>query len=133
MAGMGGGNDAERSGHADDGSPDGWTNYLERFHDQRPGVTEAVFEHAPVPGLGSAYDWLISALPARPGRVVDIACGNAPLQPRLTAAENYLGIDVSSAELAHARAQGRGPVVRADARCLPCPTTPSTPSCPRWG
>ncbi|NEE02603.1 class I SAM-dependent methyltransferase [Phytoactinopolyspora halotolerans] len=67
--------------------------------------------------------WLLDGLPGRrPGHALDIACGSAPLHPRLAAADSYLGVDISEGELALARERGRGPVVRADARRLPTPS-----------
>lgn len=96
-----------------------WESYLERYHRERPGITEAAFEHARDAVIGTPYDWLTEQLPARPGRVLDVACGSGPLRPRLAAADTYLGIDISDAELALARQRGRGPVSHADARRLP--------------
>jgi len=96
-----------------------WDAYLATYHAQRPGVTEAAFEHARDPEVGSAYDWLAAALPRRAGRVLDVACGNAAVQPRLGDHDSYLGVDVSEAELHEARRRGRGPVHHGDARALP--------------
>ncbi|WP_407319225.1 methyltransferase domain-containing protein [Isoptericola halotolerans] len=99
---------------------DDWPDYLSDYHDERPGITERALECAAQPPLGTPYDWLSAALPERLGRVLDVACGSAPLQPRLAArAKSYLGVDVSPAELALARERGRGPVVLGDARELP--------------
>ncbi len=96
-----------------------WIEYLHAYHDQRPGITERAFDLVRDPHLGSPYDWLVSALPDRPGQVLDVACGSAPLYPRLTTAASYLGVDLSEAELGLARDRGRGPVERADALALP--------------
>ena len=98
-----------------------WQAYLQRYHAQAPGVTEAAFEHVADPSVGSPYEWLVAALPGRLGDVLDVACGNAALQPRLRGATSYLGVDLSAAELAEARERGRGPVTRGDARTLPVP------------
>lgn len=110
-----------KRGRNDSGARDQWAAYLRRYHEMRPGITEAAFEHARDPSVGTPYDWLVQALPHRPGHVLDIACGNAPLQPRLATADSYVGVDLSAAELTRARTRGRGPVVRADARRLPLP------------
>ncbi|MGP4025815.1 class I SAM-dependent methyltransferase [Actinomadura sp. 3N407] len=52
------------------------------------------------------------------GRVLDLACGNAPLWPAL-GDRPYIGMDVSTAELAEARRAGAHPLVRATASALP--------------
>jgi len=98
-----------------------WDDYLTAYHSARPGITETALEHARDPQVGTAYDWLVDALPAHPGRVLDVASGNAALQPVLPAHEAYLGVDLSEAELACGRSRGRGPLVRGDARALPVP------------
>ncbi len=98
-----------------------WDDYLAAYHKDRPGITETAFVHAADPEVGSAHDWLARALPFGLGAVLDVACGNAALQPRLSGYDRYLGIDRSEPELALARLQGRGPVVAADARALPVP------------
>ncbi|GAA4697586.1 Methyltransferase domain-containing protein [Promicromonospora umidemergens] len=99
--------------------PTPWSAYLGAYHGQRPGITEAAFERACDPLLGSPHDWLTAALADRPGSVLDVACGNAPLRPRLSGAKTYLGVDLSEAEVRAAQALGRGPVVTGDARALP--------------
>lgn len=101
--------------------PAPWPEYLAAYHARRPGITEMAFEHARDRRLGSPYDWLVTALPDRPGDVLDVACGNAPLHPRLPHAATYLGVDLSDAELQAARALRRGPVTHGDARALPVP------------
>jgi SAM-dependent methyltransferase len=98
-----------------------WDAYLATYHAERPGITEAAFEHARNPEVGSAYDWLAAALPRRNGHVLDVACGNAAMQPRLGDHDSYLGVDFSGAELDDARRRGRGPVLRGDTRALPVP------------
>ncbi len=98
-----------------------WEDYLSAFHRERPGITEAVLEHARDATVGSPYEWLADALPDRLGHVLDVACGNAAMQPALTGCTSYLGVDLSEAELDRARDLGRGPVVRGDARALPVP------------
>ncbi|WP_454853636.1 class I SAM-dependent methyltransferase [Promicromonospora soli] len=101
--------------------PTPWSTYLKAYHARRPGITEAAFDHARDPHVGTAHDWLAAALPDQAGDVLDVACGNAPLQPRLSRARSYLGIDLSEAELRAARNAGRGPVLQGDARALPLP------------
>ncbi len=98
---------------------DGWQEYLSRYHESHPGITEAVLTGSPRRDVGTAYEWLRSAIPEKPGRVVDLACGSAPMHPLFAGADSYIGVDVSDAELAVAAARGRGPLTRADARDLP--------------
>jgi ubiquinone/menaquinone biosynthesis C-methylase UbiE len=101
--------------------------YLQDFHQRQAGVTSAAFAHlparSPTSNWTSSYDVLTSLIPAvdTPLSVLDLACGDGHLlgllaarrQPRL----QLLGIDMSQAELAAARAalppsvrllQGRG-------------------------
>lgn len=94
----------------------GWGRYVEEFHDRHAGITERVLRHS-TDHDGDPYDWLLAAVPAA-GRVLDLACGSAPLWPRL-GDRRYIGVDVSSAELAGARRAGAGPLVRATASALP--------------
>jgi SAM-dependent methyltransferase len=96
-----------------------WDDYLTGYHRARPGITEAALNHARDVTHGSPYEWLARALPDRLGHVLDVACGNAALQPALPGYATYLGVDLSAAELDRARDLGRGPVVRGDARALP--------------
>jgi SAM-dependent methyltransferase len=94
-----------------------WVEYLARFHQQRAGVTERVLRRCVDRRGATPYDWLAEpAADAAP--VLDLACGSAPLWPRL-AGRRYLGVDRSTAELALAASRGAGPLVRADAAALP--------------
>lgn len=107
-----------RSGAAD-GPRDrqSWAGYLQRFHQQRPGITDDILAASTSDGI-NAYQWLLEPFPDR-ARLLDIACGNAPLH-RLTAPAGWwVGIDRSEAELARAATQGAGPLVRAEASSLP--------------
>lgn len=58
---------------------DGWSEYLYRYHELHPGITEQVLNGSPHPDVGTAYQWLRSTIPQKPGRVVDLACGSAPM------------------------------------------------------
>lgn len=101
--------------------------YLQDFHQRQVGVTSAAFAHlpatSPAGSWASSYEVLTSLVPAvdTPLTVLDLACGDGHLlgllaarrQPRL----QLLGVDMSQAELAAARAtlpasvllqQGRG-------------------------
>ena len=99
-----------------------WPGYLAAFHAERAGITEDVLEHACDDGGRTPYDWAADAL--REGlsddasaRVLDLACGSAPMSLRLRG-HDYLGMDLSVAELARARARAL-PVTAADAARLP--------------
>lgn len=93
-----------------------WSRYLAEFHRHHPGITEAVLTRARRRGQ-TGYEWLLDAVPAH-GRVLDLACGSAPLWPALRG-RPYLGVDLSAAELDLARRRGAGPLLRADATALP--------------
>lgn len=98
-----------------------WSEYVHSFHADHPGITEQAFRHASHSVVGTPYDWLLQAIDAPPGRVLDVACGNAALLPWLVGHESYLGVDTSEDEVARAQLLGRGPVALADARALPLP------------
>lgn len=98
-----------------------WSDYVHTFHADHPGVTEQAFRHASHATVGTPYDWLLQAVDAPLGRVLDVACGNAALLPWLDGHDSYLGVDTSEAEIARAHALGRGPVILADVRALPLP------------
>lgn len=96
-----------------------WADYLAEFHDARPGITEDALTHAADPLVGTAYDWLAQGLAGPAGCVLDLACGNAALLPRLSAHARYVGVDCSPGELEQGRRQGRGALARGDLRDLP--------------
>ncbi|HLK42318.1 MAG TPA: class I SAM-dependent methyltransferase [Thermoleophilia bacterium] len=92
-------------------------DYLRAYHQQRPGITEAVLDRARRDGT-TAYQWLAEPAPIR-GPVLDLACGSAPMRAALSPHVDYLGVDRSPAELAAARLVAPGRLVRADALSLP--------------
>lgn len=97
--------------------PDDWAGYLDRFHQQRPGITETVLSHCADRNGLNPYQW--AAAPAgQTGPVLDLACGSGPLWPYLTT-RPYLGVDRSAGELSLAAARGAGPLALADATALP--------------
>lgn len=98
-----------------------WSVYLEGYHGRHPAITERALSRARHPDHGTPYDWLLRAVPHPPGDVLDLACGSAPLHPRLPGVSSYLGIDRNRAELDAARSLGRGPLRRAPASDLPLP------------
>jgi SAM-dependent methyltransferase len=91
--------------------------YLRAFHQRHPGITEDVLTRATSEGI-TPYQWLAEAV-GRPGRVLDLACGSAPMSRTLPEGGTYLGVDRSPAELAAARAGGVRAVVRTNADALP--------------
>lgn len=91
-----------------------WQSYLRRFHVEHAGITETILDAC----QGDPYGWLIEAVDVDPGWVLDLACGSAPLLPRLSA-NRYLGVDRSAAELTLAAARGTGWLVCADGAHLP--------------
>lgn len=94
--------------------------YLRTFHQRHPGITEGVLTRAAHGGI-TPYQWLAQAVPAAPGRVLDLACGSAPMRPALPTADSYRGVDRSAAELDAARLRGVDTLIRADAHALPMP------------
>ncbi len=94
-----------------------WAGYLERFHQQRAGITETVLSRCVDRHGLDPYQWAVQPA-GRAGPVLDLACGSGPLWPHLTA-RPYLGIDRSASELSLAAARGARPLVGADATALP--------------
>lgn len=93
-----------------------WPTYLAAFHAERPGITETVLGGARDEAGLDPYTWAAAAVPDG-ARVLDLACGSAPLAALLPG-RTYLGIDASAEELAGASARGHA-VVRAGAHALP--------------
>lgn len=96
-----------------------WRQYLEKFHRERAGVTEAVLsrafsvDHTP-------YRWLARAVSADAALVVDLACGSGPMSRELAQpGRTVIGLDLSASELGVAANQGAGPWVQADMLRLP--------------
>jgi len=79
-----------------------WTSYLDRFHEDHPGITEDVLSEACDIDGTNPYAWLLAVAPRNPGVVaLDLACGTGPLQttaPHL----RWVGVDRSPGELARA-------------------------------
>lgn len=67
------------------------------------------------------YGWIaakVLAAMSEQARVLDLACGSAPLSARL-AAHRYVGVDASAGEVRAARRAGAWPLLRADAAAIP--------------
>ncbi|MGN6109267.1 MAG: class I SAM-dependent methyltransferase [Kofleriaceae bacterium] len=90
---------------------------LRRFHAERPGITSSALARA------GSYHRLAELVP--PGaRVLDLACGDGYLLELLAArGARPIGVDLSAAELAAARARSAAhPLVLARAQALPLAT-----------
>ena len=94
----------------------GWSDYLDSFHRERAGITEAVLTCARSQDGGDAYDWVAEALPGD-GAIVDVACGSGPLASRTPGV--WVGLDRSWGEARLAAADAPGRVVLADAAWVP--------------
>jgi SAM-dependent methyltransferase len=95
-----------------------WPAYLAGYHDERPGITEAVLTRSVAGRHGTPYAWLVQPLRDTDGPILDLACGSAPTRSLLAKA-HWVGVDVSAGELAIGTSAGRGPLVRARADALP--------------
>jgi ubiquinone/menaquinone biosynthesis C-methylase UbiE len=96
-----------------------WRNYLEKFHRERAGVTEAVLSRA-LSVDHTPYRWLARAVSADAKVVVDLACGSGPMSRELAQpGRTVVGVDISAAELRLASERGPGPWVQADGLRLP--------------
>ena len=93
-----------------------WREYLPGYHDTHAGITEALLRRC----SEDPYRWLLNGEHTIGDRVMDLACGSAPLFDQLQQAR-YLGVDASGPELRLAAARGAEPLVQADATCLPLP------------
>ncbi|WP_167853851.1 class I SAM-dependent methyltransferase [Acidipropionibacterium timonense] len=110
---------ARRLGLAD---PDeSWPDYLARFHEERPGVIQAVLEDCRA-GSRDPYDWLARSVSRSARVVVDVCCGAGALTRRLAMpGRQVVGVEALDAELALARSRaGEGVrVVRGTPTALP--------------
>jgi len=101
----------------DDANP--WTSYLDRFHDDRPGITEDVLSQACDVDSANPYAWLLAVVPSDSAAVaLDLACGSGPLQstaPYL----GWVGVDRSPGELARAANVFQSVLLRGDAQRQP--------------
>jgi SAM-dependent methyltransferase len=80
-------------------------DFLRAFHQRHPGVTTRAYARGRAPDGRSSYEILRDAVPAA-ARVLDLGCGDGflleLLAPRAAA---LIGVDLSAAELALARAR----------------------------
>lgn len=97
-----------------------WGQYLRSYHQQHAGITEGLLTRAADSRGSSPYDRLMSQLPARPMRILDLACGSGPLSALARPGSQYIGVDRSETELRTAQSRHPGlPLVLADALFLP--------------
>lgn len=95
-----------------------WPSYIDRFHRDRPGITEALLGRC-VDGDGAnPYQWLIGPVPTE-GKVLDVGCGSGPTGDVLP---GWIGVDLSLSELRVARRRGRAAVAAGDSGALPVAT-----------
>jgi len=98
-----------------------WAEYLDDFHRSRPGITEDILAQARCADGGvDPYRWLLEPLDGAV-RVLDVACGSAPLWNR-RGPHGWIGVDRSACELRRAASAGAEPLVRGDAAMLPFAT-----------
>ncbi len=96
-----------------------WRKYLNDFHRDRAGITEAVLSRA-MSVDHTPYRWLARAVSANAGIVVDLACGSGPMSRELAQpGRTVIGLDLSEHELDLAAQRGPGPWIRGDALRLP--------------
>lgn len=92
-----------------------WATYLQRFHTERPGITERILSRCRADRL-DPYQWCAQPLGGHPGPILDLACGSGPMAARL---DGWIGADTSAAELAVAHDHRRLPLIRASGTRLP--------------
>lgn len=93
-----------------------WGDYLDAFHGERPGITEAILDATSAEDGADPYDWLADALPDH-GTIIDVACGSGPLATR--AGSHWIGLDRNASELDLASQAAPGRVVLADVAAVP--------------
>ena len=96
-----------------------WPSFLDRFHSQRPGITEALLGRCRDEAGFDPYQWLAAAAP-RGGTILDVACGSGPTRRLVDG--SWIGVDRSMSELRRATENRDAAVVRADALELPLGT-----------
>jgi ubiquinone/menaquinone biosynthesis C-methylase UbiE len=108
--------------------PFSWARFLDEFHHARPGITERLLARATASQIGTPYEWLASrimplgATGEMPRPILDIGCGSGPMKSALPPEVEYLGIDLSFAELHKARQLDRKHLISANAIRLPLPS-----------
>ena len=93
-----------------------WSDYIDKFHTQHPGITEEVLARCTDETGATPYAWLTDCLDPD-AQVLDLACGSGPT--REFVARDWVGVDRSNTELHSARERGRATLVRADVTNVP--------------
>lgn len=93
-----------------------WPGYLDRFHSERPGITEDLLTRCRDDTGQDPYQWLAEGIPTA-GPTLDLACGSGPAHALV--GSNWIGLDRSQGELHRAVSNGARRVVRADSQALP--------------
>lgn len=106
-------------------SPSQAEQFLQDFHQRRPGTTPEAFAALSIPGVGSSYAALVATLPSSssPLSVMDLACGDGYLLQLLAEQKpelQLIGVDMSKTELlaADARLDGRCRLLNERAQAL---------------
>ncbi|MGA4669094.1 class I SAM-dependent methyltransferase [Propionibacteriaceae bacterium Y1923] len=96
-----------------------WTEYISRFHHERPGLATEVLARCRA-GEHNPHTWLARAVSGSSRRVVDIGCGSGPMSRMLERdGGTVLGLDLSWEEIQTAHRLGPGPFVQANGLALP--------------
>jgi SAM-dependent methyltransferase len=94
-----------------------WSDYLDRFHAERAGITEVILTSCRAEHI-TPYEWLGKLFVPPMGVVLDLACGSGPMHQQ--AGPGWFGVDRSLAELTVAhRVHQESHLLLADANALP--------------
>lgn len=93
-----------------------WSQFIGQYHLEHPGATEALLAPSRNSTGIDPYTWIRAGIDMHQ-RVLDLACGSAPLRTHYE--NSWIGIDRSIAELTGARHWGAMNLLLADAAELP--------------
>ena len=93
-----------------------WPDYLDRFHSDRPGITEDLLTACRDDTGRDPYEWLTAGTSSA-APILDVACGSGPVHALV--GSSWIGMDRSGGELERAVANDARPVIQADAGVLP--------------
>ena len=95
-----------------------WRAEIDRLHATRPGITETVLRDATWRGV-NAYRWLTEGVDPK-AVVIDLGCGSAPTAE--FCGSQWIGVDLSEAELRVAERKHHDHLIVTDMRFLPFST-----------